>query len=223
MTITKDKIIKYLKSRYSAQNIAGMERFGIFSKNKLGISNTDLRKYGKTIGRDHKLALELWASGIFEARLLASFIDDPKQVTEAQLDKWVKDFDSWALCDTVCGSLFDRTSFAYKKAWEWVKSDLEYVKRAGLVMMTWRAVHDKTANDRVFIDYFPVIKANATDERNFIKKAVNWALRQIGKRNKNLNTAAIKCAKEIALLDSKAAKWIAKDALTELTAKKFTK
>lgn len=162
-------------------------------------------------------ALKLWKSGIHEARLLAGLVDNPQQVTEDQMEGWVKDFNSWDICDQVCSNLFDRTSFAYGKVLEWTSRDEEYVKRAGYALMAVLAVHDKKAGDEVFLAFLPIIKAGATDERNFVKKAVNWALRQIGKRNANLNKVAIKVAEEIHSIDSKSARWIASDALRELT------
>ena len=170
----------------------------------------------KELGRDHSLAQELWNSGMHEARILAGFIDDPKLVTEDQMELWVKDFDSWDVCDQICGSLFDRTPLAYAKAVEWCSRDEEFVKRAGFVLMATLSVHDKNAGDKRFIHFLPLIRRGAVDERNFVKKAVNWALRQIGKRNMELNRAAIKAGREIAAMDSRSARWIASDALGEL-------
>jgi 3-methyladenine DNA glycosylase AlkD len=194
-----------------------MARFGINPENTLGISIPTLRSLAKEIGKDHALAEELWTSGIHEARILAAFIDDPKQVTEEQMDRWVAEFDSWDVCDQACGSLFDRTPFAYQKALEWSARDEEFVRRAAFALMAYLAVHDKKAGDDKFEGFFPLIVAAATDERNFVKKAVNWALRQIGKRNQNLNAKAIETAQDISKIDSKAARWIANDALKELT------
>jgi 3-methyladenine DNA glycosylase AlkD len=200
-----------------------MARFGITAKNTLGIPIPELRKLAKEIGKDHKLAKELWKSGIHEARILSSFISDPGLTTEKQMGEWVKDFDSWDVCDQVCSSLFDKTKVAHKKTFEWAKRKEEFVKRAGFALMACLAVHDKKSSDRKFLDYLPVIKRESTDERNFVRKAVNWALRQIGKRNRKLNKAAIKTAKEISKIDSKAAKWIAKDALRELSSEAVQK
>jgi 3-methyladenine DNA glycosylase AlkD len=144
-------------------------------------------------------------------------VDDPQHVTEEQMEAWVRDFDSWDICDQVCSNLFDRTLFAYRKVVEWSGRDEEYVKRAGYVLMAALAVHDKKASDEVFLAFLPIIKAGAADERNFVKKAVNWALRQIGKRNAKLNRDAIKAAEEIRKINAKSARWIASDALRELT------
>lgn len=210
-------ILKQLKSMSNPDAVAGMARFGISHRNALGVSIPDLRKMAKQIGKDHKLAGQLWRSGIHEARIVAGMIDDPNVVTEKQMESWAKDFDSSDLCDQCCSNLFDKTDFAYQKAIEWSSRDEEFVKRAGFVLMACFAVHDKKAEDKRFERFFPLIKREAKDERNFVKKAVNWALRQIGKRNLRLNKKAIKTAKEIQKVDSKSAGWIASDALRELT------
>lgn len=212
-------ILKKLKSHANPKNAAGMARFGIKAKNTLGISIPILRKLAKEIGKDHKLAQQLWTSGVHEARILAGFIDEPAQVTSRQMEDWVRDFDSWDVCDQVCASLFNRTMYAWQKAVAWSKKKEEFVKRAGFALMAVLAVHDKEAADRKFIQLFQHIKNGSTDERNFVRKAVNWALRQIGKRNKVLRAAAIKTAKEIHQINSKTAKWIAADALRELSSR----
>ena len=198
-------------------NVAGMARYGINPENTLGISIPALRAIAKEIGKDHDLAQELWASGVHEARILAAFIDDPKQVTEAQMEQWVADFDSWDVCDQVCGNLFDRTAYAYPKALDWSSREEEFVKRAGFALMAWLPVHDKKARDEQFEIFFPAILRASTDGRNYVRKAVNWALRNIGKRNRALNQRAIATAQKIARIDSKTAHWIASDALKELT------
>jgi 3-methyladenine DNA glycosylase AlkD len=190
---------------------------GIKAHTILGISIPNLRRIAEETGRNHVLAQDLWASGVHEARLVACMIDDPRMVTEDQLESWVGDFDSWDLCDQCCSNLFDKTVFAYQKAVEWSSRSEEYVKRAGFAMMATLAVHDKKANDDVFLRFLPIIERGSVDERNFVKKAVNWALRQIGKRNKLLNEAAIETAESILRVDSKVARWIASDALKELT------
>jgi len=210
-------ILKKLKSLANPKNVAGMARFGINPKKTLGIGIPVLRKMAKEIGRNHKVALELWDSGIHEARILAGLIDETEKVTEVQMEKWVADFDSWDVCDQVCSSLFDKTPFVWRKLEELTKRKEEFVKRTGFTLMACLAVHDKKAQDKDFIKLLPIIKKEATDERNFVKKAVNWALRQIGKRNKNLNKEAIKMVQEILKIENKTAKWIASDALRELT------
>jgi 3-methyladenine DNA glycosylase AlkD len=181
------------------------------------VSIPDLRKMAKGIGKNHILAKKIWDSGIHEARILAGMIDLPERVTEKQMKHWVKDFNSWDVCDQVCSNLFDKTKFAYPKAIKWSKRNEEFIKRAGFVLMATLAVHDKEADNQKFIRFLPIIKREATDERNFVKKAVNWALRQIGKRNSALNKIAIQTAKEIQKIDSKSARWIASDAIRELT------
>jgi len=209
-------VLKKIKSLGDPKNVEGMARFGINPKDTYGVSIPNLRKLAKEIGKDHKLAGQLWDSGVHEARILAGMIDDPKLVTEGQMDAWIADFDSWDVCDQVCMNLFDKTPFAFEKAKEWVKRSEEFEKRAGFALMSCLAWHDKESSDSKFIAFFPLIKNGSTDERNFVKKAVNWALRQIGKRNTNLNKAAIAVAEEIQKLNSKPAKWIATDAIREL-------
>ena len=193
-----------------------MTRFGIQSSNSFGVSVPQLRTLAREVGRDHMLAMKLWETGLHDARLLATMVDDPRKVTLEQMDKWVRDFDSWDVVDGSCGNLFDKTPFAVAKAKQWCKREEEFVKRAGFVMMAELAVHDKEAKDKVFLDFLPLIVGGASDERNFVKKAVNWALRQIGKRNMKLNKAAVSTARRIRKIDSGAAKWVAADALREL-------
>jgi len=214
-----EEIVALLHSLANPTNVAGMARYGINPHNTLGISIYTLRPIAKEIGRDHQLALSLWDTGIHEARILASYIDDPEEVTEEQLERWVADFDSWDVCDQVC-DLFGKTPFAYPKAFEWSARPQEFVKRAGFVLMAELAVHDKQASDEKLEQFLPVIVREATDERNFVKKAVNWALRNIGKRNRRLNEQAIETARQIRTIDSKGARWIASDALRELTGEK---
>ena len=217
------EVLKRLNSLSDPKALEGMARFGINPKNTYGVSIPNLRKMAKEIGKDHLLAKQLWSSSIHEARILAGFIDDKRKVTEAQMEQWVKDFDSWDVCDQVCMNLFDKTPFAYRKAIEWSKRDEKFVKRAGFALMATLAVHDKKAEDKQFEKFLPIIKRGSSDNRNFVKKAVNWALRQIGKRNMNLNRKAIETAKEIQKMDSNSAKWIAYDAIRELTNKKILK
>lgn len=214
------EVIKKLRSRANPKNVAGMARFGISPDKTLGVNIPHLRKMAKDIGKDHQLALGLWQSGIHEARILASMVDDPWQVAASQMESWVRDFDSWDVCDQVCMNLFEKTPFAFAKASEWAKRDSEFEKRAGFAMMSVLAWHDKAASDSDFVRFFALIKSEATDERNFVKKAVNWALRQIGKRNQALRKAAILCAEDILKLDSKSAQWIARDALRQLRSQK---
>jgi 3-methyladenine DNA glycosylase AlkD len=209
-------VLSELKALGTAAGKEGMRRFGIDVTYALGVSIPALRGIAKKIKKDHSLALALWDSKCHEARILASMIDDPAQVTSRQIDAWVKDFNSWDLCDQVCGNLFDRTEFAVEKAVAFSRRKEEFVKRAGFVLMAEYAVHNKKAEDDVFLAFLPLIEKEADDERNFVKKAVNWALRQIGKRNASLRKAAIATAEGILRQESKAAQWIARDALKEL-------
>lgn len=215
-----NEIIKKLKSMESPKDREGMARFGINPNKTLGISVYKLRDMAKCIGKNHNLAQQLWASCIHEARLLAAFIDEPNKVTERQMDSWAKDFDSWDVCDEVSTDLFDQTPFTYKKAIEWSSREEEFVKRAAFALMAGLSVHDKKAADKEFERFLLVIRRESTDERNFVKKAVNWALRNIGKRNLALNKKAIEMAREIQKIDSKSARWIASDALRELQSAK---
>jgi 3-methyladenine DNA glycosylase AlkD len=215
-----EHILERLKSLANAENVAGMARFGINPEKTLGISVPVLRKMAREIGRDHALAQELWSSGVHEARILAALIDDPRLVTEAQMDAWAADFDSWDVCDQCGANLFDKTELAYRKAVEWAARDEEFVKRAGFALMAALAWHDKRAPDEAFLAFLPVIKRESVDGRNFVRKAVNWALRTIGKRNAALNIRAIATAEEIQATGSKPARWVAADALRELTSEK---
>lgn len=212
-----DDILEKLKDLSDPQAIEGMARFGINPENTFGVSVPNLRKIAKETGIDHSLAQQLWASGIHEARLLAGMVADPGKTTEEQMESWVKDFDSWDVCDQCCLNLFAKTGFAYQKAMEWSANDKEFIKRAGFTLMACLAVNDKKADNQQFELFLPIIKREASDNRNFVKKAVNWALRQIGKRNLALNAKALAAAKEIQEIDSKSARWVASDAIRELT------
>ncbi|MDP2934407.1 MAG: DNA alkylation repair protein [bacterium] len=213
--ITRE-IINHLKKNSNPKDRVGMSRFGIDIKYALGVKIPVLRSLAKKLGKNHKLALDLWKSKIHEARILASMIDEPQKVSEKQIEEWVKCFNSWDICDQVCMNLFDKTDFAWKKISEWPKRKEEFVKRAGFALMACLAWHDKKTPDKEFIKFFPIIKKYSDDERNFVKKAVNWALRQTGKKNNNLKKHALKTAKEILKINNKTAQWIAADALREL-------
>jgi 3-methyladenine DNA glycosylase AlkD len=220
-----EEIIKKFESLKNPRNVEGMARFGIRPKTKVyGIPIPELRKIAKENslpagrqGKNHELALKLWDSGIHEARILAGYIEEPEKITEKQFEKWVRDFDSWDVVDQVCSSALDKTKFAKRKIFELARRKEEFVKRTAFTLICCLTVHDKKMQDKEFINFFSLIKKASTDERNFVKKAVNWALRQIGKRNKKLNIKAIKLAKEIQKINSKSAKWIANDAIRELT------
>ncbi|MDD5457021.1 MAG: DNA alkylation repair protein [Candidatus Margulisbacteria bacterium] len=219
MTKTVEEIIQIFKKQKNEHNLAGMVRFGIKTDKAYGISIPELRQLAKNIGKNQQLADKLWESGIHEARLLACFIARPAEISQVQTEAWVKDFDSWDICDQCCSNVFDKTPWAYDKADEWSRREEEFVKRAGFVMMAALSVHDKKASDSKFLPFFERIKQEAEDERNFVRKAVNWALRQIGKRNVVLYDEAIRVAKEIQKINSKTAKWIAGDALREFRKK----
>lgn len=210
------EVLKKLKSKAIPDKLEGMGKYGMRGEMRLGVSVPDLRALAKEIGKDHRLALQLWTTKIPDAMILASMVDIPQEVTEGQMESWSKDVDSWDVCDQLCMNLFEKVSFTEKKIKEWSKCDEEFVKRAAFALIACLAWHDKKAPDDFFIKLFPVIKREATDERNFVKKAVNWALRHIGKRNLNLNREAIRLAKEIQQIDSKAARWVASDAIREL-------
>ena len=214
-----NEVLARLRSLADPRNREGMIRFAVANESALGVSTPVLKKLAREIGRDQALAEALWKTGVFEARALAALIGEPEKVTEDLMERWVKDFDSWAICDGCCLALFGKTPFAHRKALAWSRrdgKDEEFVKRAGFSLMAVLAVHDKAATDAKFLKFLPAIKRQSRDERNFVKKAVNWALRQIGKRNLQLNQAAIATAEEIRAIDSRSARWIASNALREL-------
>lgn len=217
--LTVTSIIRELARHGSAANVAGMARFGIHCQKALGVTAPVMRALARRIGRDHRLAGQLWRTGVHEARYVASLVDEPAKVTERQMEAWARQFDNWAVCDSVCGNLFDKTPWAYNKALAWSRRPEEFVKRAGFALMAWLSVHDKKAPDGRFIPFLTAIKREATDERNYVRKAVNWALRQIGKSRPALRARAISAARAIQRIDSKAARWIAADALRELRAR----
>jgi len=210
------EVLAFMNAHANPRNVAGMARYGIVAKKSFGLSAPEMRSLAKRIGTNHDLAGKLWKTKIYDARAIAVLIADPAQVDKSLMNAWVKDFDNWATCDTACGFLFDKTPFAIEMAVRWTKRKEEFVKRAGFVLMASLAVHDTSAPDATFLRFLPIIKKGSTDERNFVRKAVNWALRQIGKRNLRLNTAAIKTARKIQKMESSTAHWIAADALREL-------
>lgn len=214
---TYDQVFEQLISMADPEAAAGMSRVGITPDTMLGIFVPDLQALAKEIGTDHDLAQQLWASGVREARILACFVDDPHLVGETQMDDWAADFNSWDVCDLCCTHLFRKTRLAHAKALEWSARDAEFTKRAGFVLMVCLTVHDKKATDEPFERFLSIIRREAIDDRNLVKKAVNWALRQIGKRNPALNRQAIATAREIETLDSRSARWVASHALRELT------
>ncbi len=214
--LSVEDVLQKLKAKARPDQLEGMARFAIVGEGRLGVSVPDMRKLAKEIGKDHKLALKLWKTGIPDARILAGMVGESDKLTEKEMEDWVQDFNSWDVCDQVCMNLFEKSPLAVKKIHDWADREEEFVKRAAFALIACLAWHDKGAEDDEFMAFFPVIKRGATDERNFVKKAVNWALRNIGKRNPRLNRAAIKFAKEIQRMDSKAARWIAANAIREL-------
>jgi 3-methyladenine DNA glycosylase AlkD len=210
------EVLDSLRRLADPKRLEGMARFGIDTRTALGVTVTELRTLARRLERDHALAAELWKSGIHEARILASIVDEPDAVTERQMESWVREFDSWDLCDQVCMNLFDRTRFAFDKALEWSARDPEFEKRAGFALMATAAVHRRDVPDRAFHAFLPRIQDEATDDRNYVKKAVSWALRQIGKRSAGLHARAIVTAHRIEAIDARSARWIARDVLREL-------
>lgn len=211
-----EQAVKRLKAAARPDQLDGMAKYGMNKENRLGVSMPDLRTLAKEIGKDHQLALQLWEMGIQDARILAALVDKPEEVTEEQMDNWVQGINSWDVCDQLCMNLFDKTRFARKKIAEWSEREEEFVKRTAYSLIACLACHDKQAPDSLFLEFLPIITNGATDDRNFVKKGVSWALRHIGKRNLNLNRAALKRAKEIQRLDSRAARWIASNVIREL-------
>ena len=209
-------IIARLRSHADPVNAAGMARFGISKAGTLGVSVPLLRQITKEVGHNHKLAIELWDSGIHEARVLTAFIGSAKDLDEATMERLALETDSWDICDQLCGELFAYHEQRFIKAAQWAERPEEFVKRCGFVLMARLAVRDKKAADEAFISFLPLIEKHATDERNMVRKAVNWALRQIGKRNLRLHALAIECGERIKAINNKTARWIAGDALREL-------
>jgi 3-methyladenine DNA glycosylase AlkD len=218
-----EEVLTKLKAKARPDQLEGMARYGMTVERRLGVSVPELRAIAKESGKNHKMALELWKTGIADARIIASMIDEPEKLTDEQMEDWVKDFDSWDVCDQVCMNLFEKTPLAWKKIFDWSEREEEFVKRATYSLLACLAWHDKKAEDGEFVKLFPVIKHGASDERNYVKKAVNWALRNIGKRSLNLNKAALAFAREIQQSDSKAGRWIASDAIKELESKAVQK
>lgn len=210
-------VLTWLKKRGSKANRDGMARYAIVARKSFGVSVADLRELSKRVGRDHDLALALWDTEWYEARMLTSFVDEPERVTAAQMDRWAKDFDNWAICDALCFQLFDRTPHAWRKVDQWSGRHEEFVKRAAFALLASLALHDKTTADDRFLSTLPLIEHASTDDRNFVKKGVSWALRAIGRRSGPLNTASVAAATRLIASDSAPARWIGRDARRELT------
>ncbi len=210
------RTLKELQDLGEQRNIDGMARFGIRAKVVYGVAKPKMDALARRIGKDHKLALKLWATGVHDARILAGMIDEPARVTAPQMERWVRDFDNWDVCDGTCCHLFVFAGPAWEKAIAWSRSDKEFTKRAAFALMAYLSYRDKSAADAKFLRLLPLVLREAHDERNFVKKAVNWALRNIGKRNIRLNRETIRLAESIRKQDSSTARWIAADALREL-------
>lgn len=218
-----DAVVAELERRGTKRVRDGMARYAIPADKAFGVSVGDLRQYGQRLGRNHELAAELWKTGWYEARMLASFVDDPAQVTPAQMERWCREFENWAICDTVCFHLFDRTPHAWRKVAQWADRRDEFEKRGAFALLWALTVHDKVAADAQYIRGLSLIERAATDERNFVKKAVNMALRAVGKRNRALNVAAVKVAQRLAASVDPTARWVGKDALRELASSSVQK
>ncbi len=210
------EIVALLKAHANPANVEGMARFGINPCHTLGIPIPVLRQVARQCGRDHSVADRLWTSGLHEARILASMIDEPDRLTGRKMDRWVAQFDSWDVCDQCCANLFEDSPLAWSKAVEWSRKDAEFVKRAGFSLMARLAVADKDAADQSFQKFFDRIEAEASDDRPMVRKAVNWALRQIGKRNLALHSIALDLAERLRAREDRAARWIGGDAAKEL-------
>jgi 3-methyladenine DNA glycosylase AlkD len=218
--VSKDEVLTWLERKGNRLDVEGMARFGIHTDRAFGVSMGTMRPLAKRLGTHHALATALWKSGWHEARILATLVDDPRQVTRRQMNAWAADFDNWAICDTACLRLFGRTPFAWEKACQWSTSPREFVKRAAFALMASLAGHDKTASNAQFLDLLPLIEQGARDERNFVKKGVNWALRRIGRRSLALNAAALAVAKRLSQSDEASCRWVGKDALRQLASAK---
>jgi 3-methyladenine DNA glycosylase AlkD len=213
---TCERVVAELRKLGEKRNVEGMARFGIFAKNVCGVAKPKLDELARGIGRNHELALALWNSEVHDARILAGMIDDPKKVTAAQMNRWVRDFDNWDVCDGTCCHLFVFAEEAWDRAEDWTRRTREFEKRAGFALIAYLAYRDKVAKDSQYKKMLPILLREAHDDRNFVRKAVNWALRNIGKRNPELNRTAIRTAERMKRLNSRAARWIAADALREL-------
>ena len=209
--------LAWLKQHGTKRNREGMKRYGLPSEKAFGVPVNVLQKYAKQLGRNHELATALWETGWYEARMLASFVDEPERVTPAQMDRWCKDFDNWGICDTVCFFLFDRTPYSFDKVEQWATSSEEFIRRGAFALLACLALHNKYVGDSHFLECLPMIEEAAKDERNFVKKGVSWALRAIGRRNRELHVASVKLAHRLAGSGQPTARWIGKDALRDLT------
>ncbi len=219
MCVTREvrEALTWLEKASTRRDLANLERFGIAATRPFGVSMANLQILAKRLGRDHDLAAAFWKTGRYEARMLAALVEEPARVTPAQMDRWCRDFDNWGICDTVCICLFDRTPYGFGRVKAWAPQRDEFVKRAAFALLAGLALHDKKTGDEAFLRCLPLIEAASNDERNFVKKAVNWALRAIGRRNVNLHAEALTVARRLSAAAEAAPRWIGKGALRELT------
>jgi len=210
-------VLSWLEEKSTARDQANLARFGITAKKAFGVSMANIQVLAKEIGRSHELAAALWETGWYEARMLTSFVDEPARVTSAQMDRWCRDFDNWGICDTACFVLFDRTSHAWSKVTAWSDRRGEFAKRASFALLACLALHDKDAPDEPFLEGLRLIEQAASDDRNFVKKGVSWAIRLVGRRNAALNAASVTVARRLSTSEYPSARWIGKGALKELT------
>lgn len=209
-------ILSWLREHGSAEALSGMARYGIPDERAFGIPMRVMKAYAKELGTNHRLALSLWDTGWYEARTVAVFIADPAELTREEMDRWAADFDSWAICDTACFHLFDRTDSAWSSVPRWAKTEAEFNKRAAFALLWGLSVHDKASGDEPFLEALRWIDEGAQDERLYVKKAVDMALRAVGKRSPALNVAACKLARRLAARDDATPRWIGRHALREL-------
>lgn len=211
--------LTWLEEKSTDRDRENLDRFGIGAKNAIGVSMANIQRLAKILGRNHELAAALWKTGCYEARMLCAYVDEPAKVTAAQMDRWCRDFDNWAICDTLCFALFDRTQHAWSRVTPWSSKSGEFAKRAAFALLASLALHDKSAKDQLFIESLPLIERAASDDRNFVKKGVSWALRSIGRRNPELRAAAMPLVQQLAESAQSSERWIGKDALRDLTKK----
>ncbi|MFW9922534.1 MAG: DNA alkylation repair protein [Candidatus Thorarchaeota archaeon] len=212
-----DTIITLFKQNTDNSRIEGMKKVGITPERAFGVSIPFLRELAKKIGKNHELALELWNINTRETRILACMVDDVSLLTEEQMELWVKDFDYWEICDQCIMNLFEKSKYAYQKAIDWTTRTEEYVKRSGFVLIARLAFSDKKASNDIFQSFFPIISKEANDQRNSVKKAISWALRQIGKRNNDLNAKTLDLANKLLISEEKNTQWIAKDVIKDIS------
>ena len=210
-------VLSWLEEKSTQRDLDNLQRFGIAASQPFGVSMSNMKLMAKRLGRNHALAEALWSTGRYEAQMVATLIDDPAIVTPAQMDRWCRDFDNWGICDTACFFLFDRSPHAWAKVAQWSGRREEFVKRAAFALLASLALHDKDAADKPFMDSLKFIESAATDERNFVKKGVSWALRSVGRRNAAVNGATVVLARRLSTSENAAARWIGKGAVRELT------